>query len=79
MTDQLRRRFLKLIPGAAAASVLPSTKKPKTPEFRFACDCGGQVIAPTPKEEGAKVNVICSGCKRKWHLTWRGDHFTVQV
>jgi anaerobic selenocysteine-containing dehydrogenase len=77
-----RRGFLRTlgiaVPAIAVGSGLPDVPAKKTPEFRFACDCGAEVIAPTPEKKGTVVKVACPSCKHQWKLTWRGTHFTTR-
>ena len=54
MTDQLRRRFLKLIPGAAAASVLPSQKSPRRRSSGSPATVGGRSSPQHRRKKGQK-------------------------
>lgn len=79
-----RRSFLKMLgisgPAAVAGAALPKMADPApkvTDCFRFACDCGESIVAPTPKEDKAIVLMPCTRCGNHWELVWHGDHFTV--
>jgi hypothetical protein len=78
-----RRGFLKKLGLAAAAplAAIPAVAAPVSTEtiqaFRFQCDCGENITAPVPKEEGP-IEVKCDGCKKDWRLNWTGKFWKVK-
>lgn len=76
-----RRSFLRslgILPVAVAVpAVAAEPAKPQT-AFTFVCHCGRAIVAAVPPEKGVVVEQTCA-CRIVWHLTWMGDHFTVDA